>query len=337
MRDHLATLLDDFRRSGREIAVVRYQGNRRRVTRYGELAQMAARFARLLELGGIGHGDRVLIWGENSAEWVATFFGCMMRGVLAVPLDAAGSRDFAARIAAETQPKLIVADALLLDGLTGGWPRLTFEEWRSRLPAEEAAPAAGLSRETPLQILFTSGTTGDPKGVVITHGNVLASVGPIEEASQPYLRYERIIHPLRILHTLPLSHVFGQTMGLWIPQIYRAELHFEARLAAPRIIDLIHRERISVVAAVPRLLALLKSHLELEHPGLAEQIAAAHKLKAWQRWWRFRRIHREFGLKFWAFVCGGGALPAPLEQFWNALGFVLVQGYGMTETTALIT
>src|SRR5579875_99078 len=337
MRDHLATLLDDFRRSGREIAVVRYQGNRRRVTRYGELAQMAARFARLLELGGIGHGDRVLIWGENSAEWVATFFGCMMRGVLAVPLDAAGSRDFAARIAAESQPKLIVADALLLDGLTGGWPRLAFEEWRSRLPAEEAAPAAGLSRETPLQILFTSGTTGDPKGVVITHGNVLASVGPIEEASQPYLRYERIIHPLRILHTLPLSHVFGQTMGLWIPQIYRAELHFEARLAAPRIIDLIHRERISVVAAVPRLLALLKSHLELEHPGLAEQIAAAQKLKAWQRWWRFRRIHCEFGLKFWAFVCGGGALPAPLEQFWNALGFVLVQGYGMTETTALIT
>jgi long-chain acyl-CoA synthetase len=337
MRDHLATLLDDFRRYGREIAVVRYQGNRRRVTRYGELAQMAARFARLLELNGIGRGDRVLIWGENSAEWVATFFGCMMRGVLAVPLDATGSRDFAARIAAETQPKLIVADALLLDGFAGGWPRLTFEEWHARLPAEEAAPAAGLSRETPLQILFTSGTTGDPKGVVITHGNVLASVGPIEEASQPYLRYERIIHPLRILHTLPLSHIFGQTMGLWIPQIYRAELHFEGRLAAPRIIDLIHRERISVVAAVPRLLALLKSHLELEHPGLAGQIAAAQKLKAWQRWWRFRKIHREFGLKFWAFVCGGGALAAPLEQFWNALGFVLVQGYGMTETTALIT
>ncbi len=337
MRDHLATLLDDFRRYGREIAVIRYQGNRRRVTRYGELAQMSARFARLLELDGIGPGDRVLIWGENSAEWVAAFFGCMMRGVLAVPLDAAGSPDFSARVARETQPKLIVADALLLDKLAGGWPRLSFEDWRAKLPAEEAAPAAGLSRETPLQILFTSGTTGDPKGVVITHGNVLASVGPIEEASQPYLRYERIIHPLRILHTLPLSHVFGQTMGLWIPQIYRAELHFESRLAAPRIIDLIHHERISVVAAVPRVLALLKGHLELEHPGLAEQIAAAQKLKAWQRWWHFRKIHREFGLKFWAFVCGGGALPASLEQFWNVLGFVLVQGYGMTETTALIT
>lgn len=337
MRDHLATLLDDFRRYGQEIAVVRYQGNRRRVTRYGELARMSARFARLLELGGIGPGDRVLIWGENSAEWIATFFGCMIRGVLAVPLDAAGSAEFATRIASETEPKLVVADAILLKKLADDWPHITFENWHARLPAEEAAPVAGLSRETPLQALFTSGTTGNPKGVVITHGNVLASVGPIEEASQPYLRYEKIIHPLRILHTLPLSHVFGQTMGLWIPHIYRAELHFESRLAAPRLIELIHRERISVVAAVPRVLALLKSHLELEHPDLGKQIASAQKAKAWQRWWRFRKIHREFGLKFWAFVCGGGALPASLEQFWNALGFVLVQGYGMTETTALIT
>jgi long-chain acyl-CoA synthetase len=337
MRDHLATLLDDFRRYDREIAVVRYQGNRRHVTRYGELAQMAVRFAKFLEIGGIGPGNRVLIWGENSAEWIATFFGCMMRGVLAVPLDATGSPDFAARVARETEPKLVVADALLLDKLTGDWPHLAFEDWHSGLPAEEATPTAGLSHETPLQILFTSGTTGDPKGIVITHGNVLASVGPIEDASQRYLRYAKIVHPLRILHTLPLSHVFGQTMGLWIPQIYRAELHFESRLAAPRLIELIHRERISVVAAVPRVLALLKSHLELEHPGLTDQIAAAQKLKAWQRWWHFRKIHREFGLKFWAFVCGGGALPAPLEQFWNALGFVLVQGYGMTETTALIT
>ena len=63
MRQHLATLLEDFRRNSRDIAVVRYQGNRRRVTTYAQLAQMAARFARLLEQNGIGTGDRVLIWG----------------------------------------------------------------------------------------------------------------------------------------------------------------------------------------------------------------------------------------------------------------------------------
>lgn len=337
MREHLATLLEDFRRYGRDIAVVRYEGNRRRVTTYGEMARMAARFGALLERRGIVAGDRVVLWGANSARWLAAFYGCLMRGVLAVPLDAAGSAEFAGRVAGDVKPKLAVGDALLLEQLPGEWPRLAFEDWDTALPAEEAAPVAGLSPATPLEIMFTSGTTGEPKGVVITHGNVLASVGPVEAASQPYLRYERIIHPLRILHTLPLSHVFGQTMALWVPHIYRAEVHFESRLAAPRLIELIKRERISVLAAVPRVLALLKTDLELEHPGLTERVAAAQKRKAWRRWWIFRDIHRELGLKFWAFVSGGGALPGPLEQFWNALGFVLVQGYGMTETTALIT
>ena len=151
------------------------------------------------------------------------------------------------------------------------------------------------------------------------------------------MRYERLVHPLRILHTLPLSHVFGQTMGLWVPPIFAAEVHFESRLAAPRIVELIRSERISVLAAVPRVLALLKTHLEVTYPGLAEELVRAKGIRAWQRWWRFRRVHRAFGLKFWAFVSGGGALAGPLEQFWNGLGFVLVQGYGMTETTALIT
>jgi long-chain acyl-CoA synthetase len=341
MRDHLATLLDDFRRYAREIAVVRYQGNRRRVTTYGEIAALAGRFTALLVQRGIGSGDRVLIWAENSAEWIAAFHGCLLRGVLAVPLDANGTPEFAARVAADVAPKLAVGDALLVDQLPIGIPRMAFENWPAALPVDEAGPIPSLSADTPLEILFTSGTTGEPKGIVLTHGNVLASMGPIEKASQPYLRYERLIHPLRILHTLPLSHVFGQTMGLWVPSIYRAELHFENRLVAARIVDTIRRERISVLAAVPRVHSLLKTYLESSLPSLAERVAeqrwTAKGVGVWRRWWRFRDVHRAFGLKFWALISGGGALPAPLESFWNAVGLVVVQGYGMTETTALIT
>jgi long-chain acyl-CoA synthetase len=346
MRDNLATLIDDFRRPegriAREIAVVHYRGNRRHVTTYGDLARLAGRFAAFLAEHGIVEGDRVVLWAENSAEWIAAFYGCMLRGVLAVPLDAAGTAEFAARVAADVHPKLAVGDALLLGKLAAAHsgpeiPTLAFENWLDHLPAAEIGAITGLSHDTSLEILFTSGTTGDPKGIVITHGNVLASVGPIEAGAQPYMRYERLIHPLRILHTLPLSHVFGQTMGLWVPPILKAEVHFESRLAAPHIVELIRAERISVLAAVPRVLALLKAHLEATHPGLAERVARSQKLKPWHRWGRFFAVHREFGFKFWAFVSGGGALPGPLERFWNALGFVLIQGYGMTETTALIT
>ena len=317
MRDHLATLIDDFRRFDREIAVVRYQGNRRRVTTYGELARLAGRFAALLAARGIVQGDRVLIWAENSAEWIAAFHGCLLRGVLAVPLDANRHVEFAARVAADVNPKLAVGDALLLAKLAAAqsgspshrWPLKT--GWPN-LPDAEMGPISGLLAQTPLPDSFTSGTTGDPKGIVLTHGNVLASIGPIEDGAKPYMRYERLVHPLRILHTLPLSHVFGQTMGLWVPPILPRELHFESRLAAPHLIDIIRSERISVLAAVPRVLALLKAHLEATHSGLAERVAARRASSSpWLRWWRFRNVHREFGLKFWAFVSGGGALPGP--------------------------
>jgi long-chain acyl-CoA synthetase len=122
-----------------------------------------------------------------------------------------------------------------------------------------------------------------------------------------------------------------------VPPLLAAEVHFESRLDAPRLIQLIHTQRISVLAAVPRVLELLRSHLTRLDPALAGRLDTADQLSALGRWWRFRREHRLFGWKFWAFVCGGATLPSDLEQFWTLLGFALVQGYGMTETTALVT
>ena len=335
-RPHLATLLDDFRRYGRDRAVVSHIGNRSLPSSYAELADLSARFAAEYTRRGIAAGDRIVLWGQNSAPWIAAFYGCVLRGILVVPLDAAGDPRFAQRVIAETSPRLLVGDATLLQKLqTSDVPALALDA--TELPAPEYVPVPGLNRSTPLQIIFTSGTTSEPKGIVHTHGNVLASLDPIEREIAKYRRYERPFHPLRFLHTLPLSHVFGQFMGLWVPPLLAAEVHFESRLDAPRLIQLIHAQRISVLAAVPRVLELLRSHLSRLDPTLAARAEAADQVSALGRWWRFHPQHRLFGWKFWALVCGGATLPEDLEQFWTRLGFALIQGYGMTETTALVT
>jgi long-chain acyl-CoA synthetase len=338
MRPHLATLVDDFRRLGNATAIVTYRGNRRIRTSYGEITSLAERFAAELQRREIEPGERVLLWGQNSAQWIGTFFGCILRGVLVVPLDAGGGADFAKRVAADTNPKLIVGDQPLIVALPDTIPQLVLDDLASALPvaSQNDVGLASLDLDTPLQILFTSGTTSEPKGVVHTHRNVLASVAPIEREMQKYLRYERFVHPLRFLHTLPLSHVFGQFMGLWLPVLLGAEVHFESRLQAPRLVEAIRRERISVLVAVPRVLDLLRAYLLADDPGLPARIQQAQGESVWRRWWRFRKVHRLLGLKFWALVCGGASLSGELETFWNTLGFALIQGYGMTETTALI-
>jgi len=188
-----------------------------------------------------------------------------------------------------------------------------------------------------MQIIFTSGTTDEPKGIVHTHRNILASLRPIEREIQKYLKYERIFHPLRFLHTLPLSHVFGQFMGIWIPVLLAAEVHFESNLSPREMVETIRQRRISVLAAVPRVLEMLQRHLLDRFTDLGYRLETARTFPAWRRWWAFRDVHRTLGFKFWALICGGATLPALLEQFWSSLGLVVVQGYGMTETAALVS
>jgi len=338
VRAHLATLVEDFRRHAAGTAVVAHRGNRRYATTYGELAQLAGRFAAELEQRGVAPGERVVLWGENSAEWIGVFFGCLLRGVIAVPLDAAGSSEFAGRVVKDVAPRLVVGDRDLLDALTDDVPRLFLSELNAQLSAQPIfAVSESVNERTPFQIVFTSGTTSEPKGIVHTHRNVLVSLQPIENEMAKYLKYERWVHPLRFLHTLPLSHVFGQFMGLWVPALLGAEVHFVEQHEPARMIELIRRERISVLVAVPRVLQLLRANLLGRFPSLIQELEQAKGLPILKRWWRFRAVHRALGWKFWAVISGGASLPAELEGFWNQLGFAMIQGYGMTETAALVT
>jgi long-chain acyl-CoA synthetase len=338
LRPHLASLVEDLRRNGRQTAVVCYRGVRRHATTYTDLATLSGRFAAELDRRGIAPGDRVVLWGDNSAEWIAAFFGCLLRGVLAVPLDAAGSPEFAARVIADVTPKLILADTPRLPNLPATIPHLSLDTMQLHLPTHPVfAVAPSVTLDAPFQIIFTSGTTADPRGIVHTHRNVLASLEPIESEISKYRIFERPFHPLRFLHSLPLSHVFGQFMGLWTPALLAAEVHFEPQLEPARMIDRIRWNRISLLIAVPRSLELLRSHLRLRFPELDAQLATSVGWHILKRMWRFRRIHRLTGWKFWALISGGATLPPELELFWAHLGYAVIQGYGMTETAALVT
>jgi len=343
VRAHLASLIEEFRRHSAEAAAVAHRGNRRYTTTYGDLAELAGGFAAELDRRGVVPGERVVLWGENSAEWIGVFFGCLLRGVIVVPLDAAGSSEFAERVVTDVAPKLVVGDARLLDSLDkegedGGVPLMALAGIAAHLPAEpNFAVSDAVNEQTPFQIVFTSGTTAEPRGIVHTHRNVLVTLEPIEREMAKYRKYERWVHPLRFLHSLPLSHVFGQFMGLWIPGLLAAEVHFAEGLEPSRMTELIRRERISVLIAVPRVLQLMRAHLLGRFAWLAAALESSAGLSVWKRWWRFRRVHGALGWKFWAVISGGATLPPALEAFWNGLGFALIQGYGMTETAALVT
>src|SRR5580693_386859 len=230
---------------------------------YGHVLEMAVRFSRELETQGIGKGERVMLWGENCAEWVAAFFGCALRGVVIVPMDDGASAEFAGRVAGQVEAKLWVCSRPHAG--EGGAPYVILDDLSERAggtPALLSDTQVAIGRDDILQIVFTSGTTAEPKGVVITHGNVLANIAPLEREMRAYLRYERIVHPLRFLNLLPLSHVFGQIMGIFIPPLLSGTVVFGNTVKPSELIDTIRRERISVVVTVPRVLESLKREIE---------------------------------------------------------------------------
>ena len=221
---------------------------------------------------------------------------------------------------------------------------LTLEDLPAILaPRSKSAYAAEIGGDDILEIVFTSGTTAEPKGVVITHGNVLSNVAPLENEIGKHLKYERFVHPIRFLNLLPLSHVFGQFLGIFLPQLMGGVVVFQESLNPSEVISTIRRERVSVLVTVPRVLQSLREKVErdLEGEGTLEEFRKkfreAEGKHFLRRWWIFRRIRRRFGRKFWAFISGGAALDRETEQFWDRLGYAVIQGYGLTETTSLIS
>jgi long-chain acyl-CoA synthetase len=347
-RANLLSLFHQFPKIGRDIAVVQTHGYRREFFTYAELAASASLWNQALASREIGTADRVLLWGPNSFRWLSCFWAILLRGAVVVPMDAGASLEFVQRVTREAHVKLTLRSTVQPE-IPGGSPCIVYDNLEPGATSQSVAvhasdnPGDRLTRSDLAEILFTSGTTSEPRGVVLTHGNFLANLEPLEQGIEEYRSRERWFHPLRFVSAVPLSHVFGQFMGLFVPPLLAATVVFENSALPAEILRSLKRERATVLVVVPRMLDAVRHALEREIDSRGwrrwfdSEYADAKDEWFWYRPWRFRRLHSLFGWKFWAFICGGAALSSDTEEFFKRIGYAVVQGYGMTETASLIS
>jgi len=337
-RDTLLDFFDDLSRASGPF-LVHDDGYRERHFSYADVGGAARAFAARLHAAGLRKSDAVVFFSENRPEWIAAFWGCLLRGIVVVPIDYRSAPDFLTRVARIVKAKVILVgqDVPPVEAAVAGlaaevWP-LQAIAWEAAEPAP-AIDAVTIGRDDVAEIIFTSGATADPKGVVITHRNVLANIVPVEREVHKYRKYGKPFFPIRFLNLLPLSHMFGQAMATFIPPMLPGVVIFMRGYNPAEIVSQIKRQRVSVLVSVPKILDVLREHVlrlapEARTPGPKQHFA--------KRWWRYRRIHRLFGLKFWSFVVGAAPLETELEAFWGELGFAVIQGYGLTETAPIVT
>jgi len=317
------------------------EGVRWRTRTYAEVLAGVRGVAATLRAQGLKPKEPVLVQGPDEPDWIEGLLGIFLAGGVAVPLEAATADPFRDKIAATVGARLILAPSEIPP--PPGARRIDFGSWRNGAPARgDAAAAATVSLQDTAEIVFTSGTTGEPKGVVLTHENLAADFAPLEEG---YRHYERLARPLGefpVLSTLPLSHMFGQAMNVFLP-LY---MGLTVALVAPRprdVLDAATRVKAWGLFSVPRLLEILAAEIRREagDQRAQERLDARLEEHARARFWLqrllFRRSRRPLGWRFTVVVSGGAALADPVREFYERLGVLVVQGYGLTETAPIVS
>jgi long-chain acyl-CoA synthetase len=345
-RDTLIDVFEDLASSPGDF-VVHDDSFRTRTFSYAHIGRASRAFAARLAAAGLGKGDKVVVFSENRPEWLVAFWGALLIGAVVVPIDYRSSPDYLGRVARIVAARLVLVgqDVPPLDHLGSAtvWA-LHDIDW----DATGTPPSVAITRDDVAEIIFTSGATADPKGVIITHRNVLANIVPVEREVLKYRRYARPFNPIRFLNLLPLSHMFGQAMATFVPPMLNGVVVFMRGYNPGEIVDQIRSHRVSVLVSVPKILDVLREHVlraaptardsgRVRTPGLAGKGAARAMTRIAGRWWHHRDVHRLFGAKFWAFIVGAAPLDPELEKFWGDLGFAVVQGYGLTETAPIVT
>lgn len=333
----LIDLFETFPARGCALACIHRSGVRRFSFSYAKIHDLSLRMAAWLTTRGVRAGDAVVLWGPNSPWWMVAFWGVLARGGVVVPVDFMSNADRAATIAQLTEAKLVLQSSDKLERVHGT-PAVLLEELPFLLETVEplAMVHAAMPEET-VEIVYTSGTTGNPKGVALSHRNLVANLLQVNQ------HISVVTADFRFLSLLPLSHLFEQMGGFLTPLYKGAAIVYIRTLKPSAILEALHEEDIFAVIAVPRLLVLLKGSIERElaAKGLETMFARLlPRLACLPKELRkgvYFPIHRRFGRHFTLFVSGGAPLDPDVFRFWDNLGFTLLEGYGLTECSPVLT
>src|SRR6202162_1969429 len=232
--------------------------------RYNEVSAKARAFTGRLRDAGFGKDDKLILYGENRPEWIIALWGCLLAGVIAVPIDYRSSPGLVARIDQIVEARaILVGDEVSLPDS----PKI----WRlGSLGSAAPAKTPPVDKDQIAEIIFTSGATAEPKGVVITHRNILANIVPVEGEVDKYRKYARPFSPIRFLNLLPLSHMFGQAMATFIPPMLPGVVVFMRGFNPKEIIRQVRTRRVSVLVSVPQILEILREYLQQTFPELKD-------------------------------------------------------------------
>lgn len=332
----LIDLFNTFEALGDKTAFVDRTGVRRLVVSYGEFHDRALKMANLLAQNGVGPGDRVLVWGPNSSWWAAAYWGIIIRGAVAVPVDFMSDLARAESIRSLTGAKVVLQSRFKPERVTSGASMLLEDLQYLLEDIEPIGEFASAAPEDTAQLIYTSGTTGNPKGVILTHKNLIANMTQINR-QVPIITSE-----FSFLSLLPLSHMFEQMGGFFTPLYRGAAVVYLRTLKPSAIMQALSEEDIYAIMTVPRLMQLLKTTVERELEG--KHLSAPFRLlsrlatnlpKA-SRQILFFPIQSKFGYNFTVFVSGGAPLDPEVFNFWSSMGFTVLEGYGLTETSPVL-
>jgi len=332
----LIDLFETFEKLGDKTAFVNRTGVRRIKVSYQQLHDLALKMANLLAQNGVAPGDRVLIWGPNSSWWAVAYWGIIIRGAIAVPVDFMSDLARADGIRSLTKAKVVLQSRFKPERMTAASSML-LEDLQYLL--EDIRPISDLASPAPddtAQLIYTSGTTGNPKGVILTHKNLVANMIQINH-QVPIITSE-----FSFLSLLPLSHMFEQMGGFFTPFYRGAAIVYLRTLKPSAIMEALREEDIYVIMSVPRLMQLLKTTIERELDekhltGPFRSLAQfAARLPKGVRRMLFFPVQSKFGRNFTVFVSGGAPLDPEVFNFWSSMGFTVLEGYGLTETSPVL-